>query len=95
MPSYVCTTCGVGHAPSATPPTHCPICEDDRQYVNANGQSWTTLGALQQTHRNDIREQEPGLIGIGATPQIAIGQRAVHSPAGRRRAVGLYAAGDR
>jgi len=80
MPSFICTTCGVGHAPSATPPVHCPICEDERQYVNARGQSWTTLADLQANHTNDIRALEPGLWGIGATPQIAIGQRALFIP---------------
>jgi len=80
MPSFICTTCGVGHAPSDTPPAHCPICEDERQYVNARGQSWTTLAELQADHTNDIRELEPGLWGIGATPQIAIGQRALFIP---------------
>lgn len=80
MPSFICTTCGVGYAPSDTPPHRCEICADERQYVNAKGQSWTTLAELQQTHQNDIREVEPGLWGIGATPQIAIGQRALFIP---------------
>jgi glyoxylase-like metal-dependent hydrolase (beta-lactamase superfamily II) len=80
MPSFICTTCGVGHAVSDTPPASCPICEDERQYVNAKGQSWTTLCELQKTHTNDIRQLEPGLWGIGATPQIAIGQRALFIP---------------
>jgi hypothetical protein len=80
MQSYICTTCGVGYAPSDTPPAHCRICEDERQYVNAAGQSWTTLADLRRTHSNDIRELEPGLFGIGATPQIAIGQRALFIP---------------
>lgn len=75
MNSYICTTCGVGHAPSAAPPSHCAICADERQYLNANGQSWTTLAELQQKHTIEFREQEPGLVGIGATPSIAIGQR--------------------
>ena len=78
MQSFICITCGVGHAPSATPPSRCPICEDERQYVNGNGQGWTTLAELQAAHQNDIREQEPGLYGIGATPQIGIGQRALY-----------------
>ncbi|WP_417307397.1 MBL fold metallo-hydrolase [Devosia sp.] len=77
MPSFICTTCGVGYAPSDTPPQSCRICSDERQYVNAGGQDWTTLAALQATHENDIRELEPGLFGIGASPQIAIGQRAL------------------
>ena len=77
MPSFICTTCGVGYAPSDKPPERCTICADERQYVNAAGQNWTTLDALQQTHKNDIRELEAGLFGIGTTPQIAIGQRAL------------------
>ena len=80
MPSFICTTCGVGHAPSPTPPAHCAICEDDRQYVNAAGQGWTTLEELRLDHHNDIREVEPGLWGVGSSPQIAIGQRALYVP---------------
>lgn len=75
MKSYICVTCGVGHAPSAAPPERCVICDDERQYVTAAGQRWTTLAELQATHTIECREQEPGLVGIGATPQIAIGQR--------------------
>jgi hypothetical protein len=41
------------------------------------GQSWTTLEALQRTHRNSFRRLEPGLMGIGTTPEFAIGQRAL------------------
>jgi len=80
MQSYICTTCGVGYAPSDAPPARCEICADERQYVNARGQSWTTLAELRQDHANDIRELEPGLHGVGASPQIAIGQRALFIP---------------
>jgi hypothetical protein len=80
MPSYICVTCGTGYPPSDAPPAHCPICEDERQYVRAGGQAWTTLEELRSAHRNDIRELEPGLVGIGSTPQIAIGQRALFVP---------------
>ena len=41
------------------------------------GQSWTTLEALAQSHSNSTREYEPGVIGIGAQPSFAIGQRAL------------------
>jgi glyoxylase-like metal-dependent hydrolase (beta-lactamase superfamily II) len=77
MPSYICATCGQAYTPSDDPPAHCRICEDERQYVRASGQAWTTLDELQKSHRNDIRTLEPGLIGIGAVPQVAIGQRAL------------------
>jgi glyoxylase-like metal-dependent hydrolase (beta-lactamase superfamily II) len=77
MPSYICTTCGVGYAETDIPRPTCLICDDDRQYVNARGQSWTTLEELQTGHASEVRELEPGLIGIGSKPQIAIGQRAL------------------
>ena len=77
MPSYICTTCGVGYAETEAPREVCLICADDRQYVNARGQSWTTLEALREDHVNELREQEPGLLGVGSSPQVAIGQRAL------------------
>ncbi|MEO6396393.1 MAG: MBL fold metallo-hydrolase [Devosia sp.] len=77
MPSYICTTCGTGYAETETPRETCLICADERQYVNAHGQGWTTLEDLRTGHVNELRELEPGLIGIGSKPQIAIGQRAL------------------
>jgi len=77
MQSFICTTCGQAYAPSDEPPTACRICADERQYVRASGQAWTTLEALQRDHKSDIRQLEPNLTGIGATPSIAIGQRAL------------------
>ncbi|TML13640.1 MAG: MBL fold metallo-hydrolase [Actinobacteria bacterium] len=84
MPNYVCVTCGVQFAESAEPPTRCPICDDERQYVGWDGQRWTTLEELRADHRADIREEEPGLVGIGCEPGFAIGQRAllVQAPSG-------------
>jgi len=70
-------TCGTQHAPSAEPPAHCAICEDERQYVGEGGQQWTTIQQLRGRHRADIREEEPGLTGIGCDPPFAIGQRAL------------------
>ncbi|KQW85750.1 MBL fold metallo-hydrolase [Devosia sp. Root413D1] len=75
MQSFICVTCGVGHAPSEAPPERCVICDDERQYVTAAGQRWTTLAELQQKHTIEFKEQEPGLVGIGSAPSIAIGQR--------------------
>jgi glyoxylase-like metal-dependent hydrolase (beta-lactamase superfamily II) len=77
MPSYICTTCGVGYAETAAPRDVCLICADERQYVNARGQSWTTLDDLRADHLNELRELEPGLTGLGSKPQVAIGQRAL------------------
>jgi hypothetical protein len=77
MPNFICTTCGTQHAESDQPPAACAICQDERQYVKATGQNWTTLERLRLTNRNSLRFKEPGLIGIGIEPQFAIGQRAL------------------
>lgn len=77
MPSYICTTCGVGYAETEAPREVCLVCADDRQYVNAKGQSWTTLDDLLTDHVNEWHEVEPGLTGLASKPQVAIGQRAL------------------
>lgn len=80
----ICITCGTQFADGATRPAACPICQDERQYVNWNGQQWTSLADLQVRHRNVLRDVEPGMIGIATEPSFAIGQRAllVQTPAG-------------
>jgi hypothetical protein len=75
MPNFVCKTCGVQYTDSATPPDHCVICEDERQYVKASGQQWTTLEDIRQHYHNEIRAVEAGLTGIATVPGFAIGQR--------------------
>ena len=77
MPNFICITCGTQFAETDVPPEHCPICEDERQYVNHGGQRWTTLGELQKDHRNRIETLEPDLTGVGTEPKFAIGQRAL------------------
>jgi len=77
MPAFICTTCGCQYADTETPPDGCPICQDERQYVNPAGQAWTTLPAMQRTHYNAFRALEPGLMGVGTFPSFAIGQRAL------------------
>lgn len=84
MPNFICVTCGNQFSESDAPPAHCPICEDDRQYIGHNGQQWTTPDAMRQTHHNVVRSHEPNLTGIGTEPRFAIGQRAllVQTPEG-------------
>lgn len=77
MARYICTTCGTQYPDTPTPPPHCPVCEDDRQYIGPRGQCWTTLQDLRQTHHVVIRDEEPDLTGIGTHPPIGIGQRAL------------------
>jgi hypothetical protein len=78
MPKYICLTCGVQYADSALPPERCTICDDERQYVGAEGQRWTTLNQLQSMHKNQLDVEGPELISIGTDPKFAIGQRALH-----------------
>ena len=77
MPFFLCTTCGTQFPESDAAPEACPICQDERQYVPPEGQHWTTLEELRASHRVEIREEEPGLNGIGVEPSFAIGQRAL------------------
>ena len=77
MDNYICVTCGTQFAETSQPPEHCPICEDERQYVGHGGQQWTTLAELSQSHNNRIDKQEDNLYGIGTEPKFAIGQRAL------------------
>src|SRR5262249_12695631 len=74
--AFICITCGTQYPPSADPPKHCPICEDERQYVGLNGQEWTKLEAFKREHKNVIRQEEPGLYSINPQPKVGIGQRA-------------------
>jgi len=85
MPVWVCATCGNHYPAAASPPAVCAICADERQWVPPSGQRWTTLEQLRAAgHHGDVREVEPGLVGIGTQPPFAIGQRAllVRTPAG-------------
>lgn len=78
MPKFICVTCGVQYSESLHPPEHCAVCEDERQYVPRDGQRWTTLQDMQNTHKNQLDVEGPELISIGTEPRFAIGQRALH-----------------
>ena len=78
----ICKTCGVQYG---GPRADCPICLDERQYVGWDGQQWTTLAELRAAgHRGRVQQEGPGVVGIGAAPPTAIGQRAllVRTPGG-------------
>ncbi|MEZ4671810.1 MAG: hypothetical protein R3E39_28230 [Anaerolineae bacterium] len=76
MTNFICVTCGTQYPDSAIPPANCPICADERQYVNPNGQAWTTLEELRKHAKNVIVESELGLHYIKSEPKIGIGQQA-------------------
>ncbi len=77
MANYICVTCGNQYKATEEPPAHCLICEDERQYVNPEGQSWTTHDELEREHYNVLASLEPGLMEIGTEPKFGIGQRAL------------------
>lgn len=72
---WLCATCGVEYEPSAEPPAECAICEDERQYVPASGQEWTTVDELHSDgHRVEVFEVADHLWGIRA-PGTGIDQQ--------------------
>src|SRR5213076_130066 len=81
---FICMQCGTQFAESAQPPSSCPICEDERQFVHYGGQQWTTIEHLAADHHNRIEDEASHLLGIGTEPEFAIGQRALllQSPGG-------------
>lgn len=78
----LCATCGVEHAqPSGT----CAICADERQWVPASGQVWTSLRELRERgHRVLIDAREPDLLELTVDPAVGIGQHCfvVSTPSG-------------
>ena len=84
MENFICVQCGTQFAETAEPPSGCPICEDERQFVRHTGQKWTTLEQLRAAHHNRIEDEAAQLLGIGTEPEFAIGQRALllQSPGG-------------
>ncbi|MBO0828748.1 MAG: MBL fold metallo-hydrolase [Streptosporangiales bacterium] len=82
MDFWICATCAVEHAEKVEV---CAICADERQWVPAEGQRWTTLAELTESGtRAEVAELEPGLLGITSEPKVGIGQQAklVCTPAG-------------
>ncbi|AVR44451.1 MBL fold metallo-hydrolase [Christiangramia fulva] len=72
----ICVTCGTRYSDEYFDENLCPVCADDRQYINLNGQQWTSYKQMKDSHslyfnklRNDIYE-------ISIRPSFAIGQKA-------------------
>ncbi|MHB0708149.1 MBL fold metallo-hydrolase [Roseomonas mucosa] len=73
---FLCKACGTSYPPAPTPPENCPVCQDERQFVPAEGQAWTARDELARTHRNAWHRHEPGLFSLQTVPAFAINQRA-------------------
>jgi glyoxylase-like metal-dependent hydrolase (beta-lactamase superfamily II) len=80
----VCVTCGTQFQERPDWPEHCPICEDERQYVGLAGQQWTTVEQLSREFHLSFAEEEPALTSFSISPKFGIGQRAflVETPEG-------------
>src|ERR1700712_2951373 len=72
----ICTTCGTKFPQEAAVPELCPICNDDRQFINLSGQSWTSSEVLQKDHTVKINKISERLYYLTIKPDFAIGQRA-------------------
>lgn len=78
----ICRTCAVEHEAGAE---ICRICADERQWVPAEGQLWTTPEELVAAgHKVVVRELEPDMFGVTVEPEVGIGQEShvVRTPAG-------------
>ncbi|MDJ0354828.1 hydrolase [Paenarthrobacter sp. PH39-S1] len=76
MTIWTCATCAIEHPCTPIPPQLCEICTDERQYVPASGQRWTTREELAAAgHQITVRELEPDLYAVECVPEFGIGQR--------------------
>ena len=66
---FICRQCGAQYPESDTPPAHCTICVEERQYVRLLGQDWVTLDELRQTHSLVFEDEGAGITGIGMSPE--------------------------
>ena len=76
----LCKACGTSYEIADTHPTHCPICEDERQYVPASGQQWVDFDALRASHTNKWQQHDDSLLSFRTVPDFAIDQRAFILP---------------
>ena len=74
--SKICSTCGT-HYTEIPADGICAICKDDRQYVPAGGQQWTTPADLNKNHSVRIMKLSEQVYELEIIPQFAIGQRAL------------------
>ena len=73
MSFWICATCAVEHGERIEV---CAICADERQWVPADGQRWTTLSEMTDAgYRTEFVELEPDLWAISSRPGAGIGQQ--------------------
>eukprot|EP00884_Botryococcus_braunii_P011830 jgi/Botrbrau1/20648/Bobra.113_1s0072.1 len=76
----ICITCGAEYAMEGLEdfPKKCIICDEERQYVNSDGQQWTTgQRMLADGRKTEVRQLEDNLWGFSVEPKVGIGQRSL------------------
>lgn len=74
--TWLCATCGVERGPSLEEPARCDICEDERQYVPASGQRWTTLDSLRAAGHVVTVTRVADRFWLVGSADVGIGQQA-------------------
>ncbi|RWX08540.1 MBL fold metallo-hydrolase [Rhizobium hidalgonense] len=84
MTCHICTACGTQFEESTEPPSACPVCEDDRQFVPPSGQAWTNMAEISSNHEIKWIEEAKGIHSLQISPNFGIGQRAflIEGPGG-------------
>ena len=72
----ICATCGTQFPVNNPLPKLCLICNDDRQYIGDNGQTWTSLALLAKERTIRFGQVSENLYDLRVAPSFAIGQRA-------------------
>ncbi|MFW0793653.1 hydrolase [Gordonia sp. CPCC 205515] len=72
-PGWICDLCGNEFPPAGQPPTRCPICADDRQFIPRSGPSWSELNPAADNELT-AAELEPGFWQLTIRPSVGIGQ---------------------
>jgi len=76
MTIWSCATCGIEYANTENAPAVCAICSDERQFVPATGQRWTSQTQMAAAgYRTSVDQLEADLYALTVEPELAIGQR--------------------
>jgi glyoxylase-like metal-dependent hydrolase (beta-lactamase superfamily II) len=73
----ICKACGTQYPLNSTTPELCPICDDDRQYIPENGQTWADFNELSGNYSVIAKKLNDNLYELKMAPSFAIGQRAL------------------
>jgi len=73
----ICNACGTQYSLNSTELTMCAICEDDRQYIPEEGQTWTHLDELPNNYNVVTKKINDSLYELKMVPSFSIGQRAL------------------